>query len=87
MGKKLWGKNSKIEGVRANAVLPGPVVTEYMEVHTSEATRELMKSRLRSPRLGKMDDVAAAVEFLLSDEGEWINGQMINVNGGAWIVP
>jgi NAD(P)-dependent dehydrogenase (short-subunit alcohol dehydrogenase family) len=37
----------------------------------------------RSPRLGTPEDIAAAVAFLLSDEGEWINGQVISVDGGV----
>jgi NAD(P)-dependent dehydrogenase (short-subunit alcohol dehydrogenase family) len=41
-----------------------------------------MRSTLRSPRLGRPEDVAAMVAFLVSDDGEWINGQVINVDGG-----
>jgi NAD(P)-dependent dehydrogenase (short-subunit alcohol dehydrogenase family) len=32
--------------------------------------------------LGKPEDIAGAVVFLMSQEGEWINGQTISVNGG-----
>ena len=37
----------------------------------------------RSPRIGKPDDIAAMVAFLASDDGEWINGQVIAVDGGT----
>ena len=37
----------------------------------------------RSPRLGAPEDIAAMVAFLASDDGEWINGQVFNVDGGA----
>jgi NAD(P)-dependent dehydrogenase (short-subunit alcohol dehydrogenase family) len=40
-------------------------------------------ARVRSPRLGKADDLAAMVTLLMSEDGEWINGQVIAVNGGT----
>jgi NAD(P)-dependent dehydrogenase (short-subunit alcohol dehydrogenase family) len=41
-----------------------------------------MLATLRSPRLGKPEDIAAMVVLLLSSEGEWVNGQVISVDGG-----
>jgi len=38
---------------------------------------------MRSTRVGDPDDVAAMVAFLMSDEGAWINGQTMNVDGGT----
>jgi NAD(P)-dependent dehydrogenase (short-subunit alcohol dehydrogenase family) len=37
----------------------------------------------RSHRLGKPDDIAAMVAFLLSDDGAWVNGQSLCVDGGT----
>ena len=37
----------------------------------------------RSHRFGEPDDIAGTVAFLLSDDGEWVSGQIINVDGGA----
>ena len=42
-----------------------------------------MVARVPVGRLGTPDEVAAAVALLASDEGAFINGQMIQVNGGA----
>ena len=39
----------------------------------------------RSPRLGRPSDIASMVAMLVSDEGEWITGQVLGVNGGALI--
>ncbi|MDT4890834.1 2-hydroxycyclohexanecarboxyl-CoA dehydrogenase [compost metagenome] len=39
--------------------------------------------RGRSPRLGEPTDIAATVAFLASGDGEWINGQVISVDGGV----
>jgi NAD(P)-dependent dehydrogenase (short-subunit alcohol dehydrogenase family) len=47
---------------------------------------ELEAATLRktpSTRVGYPSDFAAMVAFLMSDEGSWVNGQVINIDGGA----
>lgn len=74
-----WGK----QGIRANVVAPGVVLTEAVREHlTPEYTQEALK-RVPSPRLGQPDDIAGMVTFLVSNDGQWVNGQVISVNGGA----
>ncbi len=74
-----WGR----EGIRANAVAPGLVRTEKnFQILDNEDTLNMVLSTMRSPRVGKPDDIAAMVAFLASDDGEWINGQVIAVDGG-----
>jgi NAD(P)-dependent dehydrogenase (short-subunit alcohol dehydrogenase family) len=41
------------------------------------------KVGIRGTRVGDIDDIASLVAFLLSDEGAWINGQIINIDGGT----
>jgi NAD(P)-dependent dehydrogenase (short-subunit alcohol dehydrogenase family) len=74
-----WGK----EGLRANAVAPGLVLTETVSQNLDPAFRDMAMAVTRSARLGRPDDIAAMVAFLASDDGEWINGQVISVDGGA----
>jgi NAD(P)-dependent dehydrogenase (short-subunit alcohol dehydrogenase family) len=74
-----WGK----EGIRANAVAPGPTVSAAMEVVLPEEYKAVMLATVRSPRLGRPEDIAAMVVLLLSPEGEWVNGQVISVDGGS----
>ena len=73
-----WGK----EGIRCNAVAPGFVVTEQVEHNVPQEERDKVLAVNRSPRHGRPDDIAATAVFLLSDDAEWINGQMHLVNGG-----
>lgn len=73
-----WGK----EGIRCNAVAPGFVMTEQVAHNVPQQERDMILASNRSPRHGRPEDIAATVSFLLSDDAEWINGQMHLVNGG-----
>lgn len=74
-----WGK----QGVRANAVAPGLVTTDPERHPMTEEQRAAVLGITRSTRLGEPRDIAAAVAFLMSDDGEWINGQVMSVDGGV----
>jgi NAD(P)-dependent dehydrogenase (short-subunit alcohol dehydrogenase family) len=75
-----WGK----EGVRCNAVAPGFTATEAIRSAPQWPDLELSAlKRIRGARVGDTDDIASLVAFLISDEGAWINGQVINIDGGT----
>jgi NAD(P)-dependent dehydrogenase (short-subunit alcohol dehydrogenase family) len=78
-----WGR----EGIRANAIAPGLVVTPRMGDSLPPGFEERALRGTRSPRLGRPDDIAAMVAFLMSDDAEWINGQVLSVDGGATLRP
>jgi NAD(P)-dependent dehydrogenase (short-subunit alcohol dehydrogenase family) len=74
-----WGK----EGIRANAVTPGLILTPEI---LDGAPPEMLQAKLarnRSTRHGQAGDISSMVAYLLSDEGSWINGQVVNVDGGT----
>jgi NAD(P)-dependent dehydrogenase (short-subunit alcohol dehydrogenase family) len=74
-----WGK----QRIRANAIAPGLVVSDEMsEVIPEDLQRRTLKGT-RLWRLGHPNDIAAMVAFLLSDDGEWITGQVVSVDGGV----
>ncbi|MBO0728290.1 MAG: SDR family oxidoreductase [Acidimicrobiaceae bacterium] len=73
-----WGK----EGLRCNAVAPGPVLSEVFKAGADPATLAKLTAPLLVDRMGEPEDIAAMVLFLLSDEASWITGQVIGVNGG-----
>jgi len=75
-----WGK----EGIRCNAVAPGFTATEAIRsVPQWEQLQTAALKRIRGTRVGDPGDIAALVAFLLSDEGAWINGQVVNIDGGT----
>jgi len=74
-----WGK----QRIRANAVAPGLVVSDEMSEVIPKEMQERTLKGTRSWRLGHPTDIAAMVAFLLSADGEWVNGQVISVDGGV----
>lgn len=74
-----WGK----KGIRANAVCPGLVLTEAVKQHLTDEYVEKGLKAIPHTRLGQPEDLAAALTFLASDDGAWVNGQVWHVNGGA----
>jgi 3-oxoacyl-[acyl-carrier protein] reductase len=67
--------------VTVNAVLPGNIFTEGVEVLGPEYIAR-MTSAIPQRRLGSVDDIAYAALFLASDEASYITGQTIVVDGG-----
>jgi len=68
-------------GVTVNAVAPGFVATPMTEKLSAEQ-RARIAAAIPLPRLGKPEDVAAAVVYLASDEAAWVTGATLHVNGG-----
>lgn len=65
-------------GLRANVINRGPVDTGWVD----DQARASCIAVQPTGRLGTPVDVADLVRFLLSDQGQWINGQLLYSNGG-----
>lgn len=76
------------EGVRVNAVAPGPTMTPAVEEHlrTSPGTQAGYEDRIPMGRLGRPDEIVAAALFLASSAASYVTGVTIPVDGGltAW---
>src|SRR5699024_11031594 len=68
--------------VRVNAVAPGLIDTE-MASRISSAERAALTTQVPLGRLGRPEDIASAVSFLLSDQASWITGSTLVVDGGT----
>lgn len=67
--------------VRVNAVLPGPILTPIWD-GTSEADFARSATATALGRLGRAEEVAAAIAFLASDDASYITGASLTVDGG-----
>lgn len=73
-------KENASYGITVNAVAPGPIATQ-MTRNFPQALRE----QIPIGRMGAPEDVADAVAFLAGDAASFITGEVLDVNGGAWV--
>jgi NAD(P)-dependent dehydrogenase (short-subunit alcohol dehydrogenase family) len=79
------------DGIRANAICPGTVDTEWIgkilaDSTDAAATRAAMEARQLDGRMGSPEEVAAGIAFLLSDDGRFVNGSAWVMDGGMTAV-
>lgn len=79
---KILAKELKGTSITVNCVAPGPVATDMFYAGMSEEFVKKVIEDCPMGRLGQTIDVAKVVGFLASDDSEWINGQVICVDGG-----
>jgi len=70
--------------ITANVVAPGLIGTDMTRAISSNAEKD-WSSQIPLGRVGSVDEVAAAVCFLASDEASYITGQVLGVNGGMFM--
>ncbi|HKM60984.1 MAG TPA: 3-oxoacyl-[acyl-carrier-protein] reductase [Acidisphaera sp.] len=71
--------------VTVNVVAPGMIDTAMTGV-LAESQRERLMEAIPLERLGRPEDVAAAVVYLASDEAGWVTGATLHVNGGMAMI-
>ncbi|KIQ94845.1 3-oxoacyl-[acyl-carrier-protein] reductase FabG [Anoxybacillus thermarum] len=78
---KALAKEVAPSGIRVNAIAPGAIDTPMLHEFTEEEMEALIDD-IPLGRVGKPEDVAKAVSFLISDHASYITGQILSVNGG-----
>jgi NAD(P)-dependent dehydrogenase (short-subunit alcohol dehydrogenase family) len=88
---KVMAREGARFGITANAIAPGPIETpllmgalEFGEI--GEKVIETMKAGTQLRRLGKPEEVAAAIAFLASDDASYVTGETLGVSGGLGMV-
>lgn len=72
-------------GVTANAVAPG-AVDSFMTEHITSAQRGEYEAQIPLRRFSSPAEIASVVTFLASDKASYVNGAVLDVNGG-WVMP
>ncbi len=83
---KVLARELAPRGITVNAVSPGMTDTPMLLGGDAEALRRYGAKLAAMGRLGQPEDIADAVGSLVSDDGRWITGQVIHVDGGTIIV-
>lgn len=78
---KTTAKELGSRNVRCNAVAPGFIESKMTEGLSDEIKKSYMDS-IPLKRFGKVDDIAKAVVWLVSDDASYVTGQILSVNGG-----
>jgi len=74
-------------GIRVNAIAPGPVDTEETRerLWPTDEIREHLLERIPLRRFGTPEEVAHACAYLVSDYASDVTGDVLTVDGGAWL--
>ncbi|KAF8470808.1 short chain dehydrogenase [Kalaharituber pfeilii] len=79
---RVLAKDLGRRGITVNCVAPGPTATELFLKGKTEEQITFMEKAAPGGRLGRPEDVAGLVRYLVGPEAAWINGQVVRVNGG-----
>ncbi len=71
-------------GITVNAVAPGYIATDMTKDLPEEVKQKIMSS-VPLGRIGRAEDIAAAVKFLASEDAAYITGHVLSVNGGMYM--
>jgi 3-oxoacyl-[acyl-carrier protein] reductase len=78
---KSAAKELAKRGITVNGVAPGFIATDMTDV-LPDKVKEIVKPMIPMQRFGQPDEIASVVNFLASDAGSYITGQIITVDGG-----
>jgi 3-oxoacyl-[acyl-carrier protein] reductase len=78
---KSLAKELAVKGITVNAIAPGFVETEMVE-SIPEKVRQRLLDLIPLRRFGRADEVARAVTYLVSSDGDYITGEELSLNGG-----
>ena len=81
---KAMAKEFEQYNINVNAILPGWIDTPF-HVKAGSGNLERFKSTINIGRIGTPEEVASVIVFLLSDGAKYMQGAMIDINGGTFM--
>ena len=78
---KALAQEGAAKGITVNAIAPGYIDTDMVAAVPAHVLEKIV-ARIPVGRLGKADEIARAVLFLVADEGGFITGSTLSINGG-----
>lgn len=75
------------DGIRANAISPGLIIHQALDAVLTDAEKAGYADYAPIKRLGRPHNIAAVSALLMSDDGDFITGQVIAVDGGGFMRP
>lgn len=82
---KNFARNYGPSGVTSNSIAPG-AVDSFMTQHISPEDRKAYTEQIPLRRFSEPSEIASVVDFLVSDGASYVNGAVIDINGG-WLMP
>ena len=84
---RSWALELARDGITVNCVAPGPVSTDMFERNNppGSESRQLLTQSIPMGRMGKPEEVADLIDYVLSDGASFITGQTLFVCGGSSI--
>jgi acetoacetyl-CoA reductase len=82
---KALAQESATKGITCNAISPGYIATEMVQAIPEDVLKAKILPHIPVGRLGQPDEIARAVLFLASDEGGFITGSTLSINGGQYL--
>jgi 3-oxoacyl-[acyl-carrier protein] reductase len=81
---KAMAREYASRNITVNGVAPGYIETEMTEL-LEKATQDQIKNEIPLAVFGRVEDVAGAVAYLVSEDGRYVTGQTLHVNGGMYM--
>jgi acetoacetyl-CoA reductase len=78
---KALAQEGAAKGITVNAIAPGYIDTEMVRAVPEEVLKKIV-ARIPVGRLGKAEEIARGVLFLVADDGGFITGSTLSINGG-----
>jgi acetoacetyl-CoA reductase len=82
---KALAQENANKGVTVNVIAPGYISTEMVQAVPEEVLKTKILPLIPVGRLGEPEEIARAVEFLASDQGGFITGSTLSINGGQYM--